>query len=1056
MKQLYVKRITFSFLFIIFLISFSSNNIFAQGTDASFSGRVKDEGSPDWLAGATVQIKNTNTGFTLSTVTSSSGEFSLKDLPLGGPYNVEINYTGYQPLLLKGFQLNLGDRIDMKTISLKRGAAQLQEVVVTGNSFMNRKDRLGAGYAVTGKDIQKLPTTTRNYTELAALSPLSKGGSIGGAKEGGTGFLLDGVTNRRTAFGGTVGGAFPVSMETVREFEILSNSYDVSNGRGSGGVIKAVTKSGTNQFHGTAWGFYSGNTLTGNKDINGKTIRNDYVVKQYGANFSGPIIKDKLHFFVNYDSYQNTAPYRAFDFNFEGTNQAEAEKNLSITKANLDRVVNILESDYGVPKVQQYGEISTKVVTNTVFARLDYSMNRKNNFTFRYNYQSFDDPRKKKTNGILSNQYKGYEQDNSFMLSWRNQISKTSYNDLKVSLIRNVRENRAIYTRTPEGEVEVSSTLEDGSAVKRSVDFGNQNWVPEKITSTSYQLVNNYNVRKGRYNLTFGTDNIFTNIKDQLTHNQQGKFYYRSIEDLENNTPWRFERKIPIGNAGGPVNPQLAELSVYGQMETNLRPGLTLAAGLRWDGTLLPAKPTYNALLEQEIGIRNDVAPFDANNIQPRLNLTWDINNTGKHIVKFGAGWFASQFTTQAFTMAHIDNGINFVNIDARGEDVPQANWPAYYQDFNNVPGEEYVKSLNLATPPAAVIALDKDLQTPVTFKTNLSYHTYLTHWLRVGAGLYYNRVNNNVIYTNINLTKNPAFTLASEGNRDIYVPASTIDGKDRADYLNSRVSDNFTTVLYYTNADWDATYKAVVLEAAAKIRDGMVSLSYTRSESKGGVDYNSGTPIDSRRVATSYWDYGRDAENWYADEDMRNKLVASVISPSFYGFNLSTTFILYQWNRFRATVNQDINGDRNNSDLAYIYDPNDPNTPADIRDGMISLLEKTSPEFKDYLMENMGKIAADNGGLMPWRHTWNMSLSKEIKITKEQKLQVRLDLFNVLNLFNYKWGGYEEIINTTLYNVKKYNAETNSYEYTVNQNAGTKRKVTTPFNMQVGLKYSF
>ncbi|HMF70219.1 MAG TPA: carboxypeptidase regulatory-like domain-containing protein, partial [Flavitalea sp.] len=786
----------FKIFLLAFLLSSVQMNSFAQGTDASFAGTVKDESNGELLSGATVQVKNTMTGFVTTTLTNMKGEFSLKDLPLGGPYHLQIEYTGYQILLLKGFQLNLGDRIDLKAISLKRGADELQEVTVTANNFMNRKDRLGAGYAVTGKDIQRLPTTTRNYTELASLSPLTKGGSIGGAKDGGTGFLIDGVTNRRTAFGGPVGGAFPVSLETVREFEIVSNSYDVTNGRGSGGVIKAVTKSGTNQFHGTAWGFYSGNTLTGNKDVNGKTIRNDYSVKQYGANFSGPIIKDKLHFFVNFDSYQNTAPFRSFDFDYEGSTLAAAEKNLSITKANLDKVVSILQSDYGVPQVQQYGEISTKVLTNTFFARFDYTMNKSNSLTFRYNYQSFDDPRKRKTNGILSNQYRGYEADNSFMLSWRSQISKTAYNDFKLSIIKNKRENRLMYPRSPEGEVEVSSVLEDGSAVKRSIDFGNQNWVPEVVASTSYQLINNYNVKKGKFNFTFGTDNIFTNIKDQLTHNQQGKFYYSSLNDLQNNTPWRFERKIPVGDGGGPVNPQVMEMSLYGQMETNLRPGLTFDAGLRWDGTLLPAKPKYNSLLEKELGIRNDVAPFDADNIQPRLNLTWDLNNTGKHIFKIGAGWFASQFTTQAFTMAHMDNGTNFVNIDARGADVPPANWPSYYQDFNNVPGEDYLKSLNLASPPAAVIAMDKHLQTPVTFKANLTYHTYLTSWLRVGGGLYYNRINNNVIYQNINLVKNPSFVLGSESGREIYVPSGTLNGKDRADYLNSRVSDQFTTVL--------------------------------------------------------------------------------------------------------------------------------------------------------------------------------------------------------------------------------------------------------------------
>lgn len=1028
----------------------------AQSTDAVFTGIIKDETTGEVLSGATIRATNTTTGFAAATVTNGKGEFLLKDMQLGGPYTLQINYIGYQPLLLRGYQLNLGDRVDIRSVSLKRGENVLQEVVVQPNSFANRKDRLGAGFAVTGKDIQRLPTTTRNYTELAALSPLTKGTSIGGAKGGGTGYLLDGVTNRRTVFGEPVGGAFPVSLETVREFEILSNSYDVTNGRGSGGVIKAVTKSGTNSFHGAAWGFYSGNKLTGNKDINGKTIRNDYTVAQYGASFSGPIIKNKLHFFVNFDHYENTAPYRAFDFDFEGGTLEEAEKNLSITKTNLDQVVSILENEYGVPKVQQYGEISTKVVTNTMFAKLDYKLNGRNTLTFRYNYQSFDDPRKKKANGILSNQYKGYEQDHSFLLSLRSQLTSTAYNDLKVSIIDNVRENRLIYARSPEGEVEVASTLTDGSTVKRSVDFGNQNWVPEVIASTSYQLVNNIGFRTGKYNLTFGTDNIFTQIRDKLTHNQQGKFYYRSIQDLDNNTPWRFERKIPIGDRGGPVKPQVLETSLYGQVETNLLPNLNIAAGLRWDATLLPEKPAYNALLEQELGIRNDVAPFDADNIQPRLNITWDINNNNKHIIKAGAGWFASQFTTQAFTMAHLDNGINFVTIDARGADVPEAKWQDYYSDFNTVPGEDYLESLNLPVPPAAVLLLDKNLETPMTFKANISYHTYITNWLRVGVGLYHNRINDNFIYQNINVKKDPAFLLASEANREIYVPESTINGKDRADYLNARRSDKFTTVLLYTNADWATTYNAIVLEAAARIKDGSFSLSYTHGKTKGGVDYNSGNAIDSRRVGNSYWNYGPDARNWYADEDMRHKIVASFISPTFYGFNISSTFMIYQWNRFRATINQDINGDRNNTDLAYIFDPNDPNTPADIRDGMLSLLEKTSPEFRDYLESNFGKIAPDNGGLMPWRHSWNMSVSKEFRIKGEQKIQLRADFFNMLNLFNHEWGGFEEIINTTLYNVKKYDSATKRYEYSVNQNAGTKRKSGTPFNLQVGIKYLF
>ena len=138
------------------LLLCSCSLTFAQSTDAVFTGIIKDESNGEVLAGATIRATNTTTGFSAATVTNNRGEFLLKDLPLGGPYSLQINYIGYQPILLKGYQLNLGDRVDVRSVSLKRGENVLQEVVVQPNSFANRKDRLGAGFAVTGKDIQRL------------------------------------------------------------------------------------------------------------------------------------------------------------------------------------------------------------------------------------------------------------------------------------------------------------------------------------------------------------------------------------------------------------------------------------------------------------------------------------------------------------------------------------------------------------------------------------------------------------------------------------------------------------------------------------------------------------------------------------------------------------------------------------------------------------------------------------------------------------------------------------------------------------------------------------
>src|SRR6185369_1120437 len=168
----------------------------------------------------------------------------------------------------------------------------------------NSVDRLGTGTAISGRSLQKIPLVTRNYTDLMALSPLANGASLAGAKAGGTGYMLDGVSNRRAHFSGITDAQFSISSETIREFEVSTNSYDVTNGRGSGGVVKAITKSGTNTLSGATWGYYGANSLAANKDVNGNHLTSKYQIKQAGAYLSGPIIKDKVHFLISYDQYR--------------------------------------------------------------------------------------------------------------------------------------------------------------------------------------------------------------------------------------------------------------------------------------------------------------------------------------------------------------------------------------------------------------------------------------------------------------------------------------------------------------------------------------------------------------------------------------------------------------------------------------------------------------------------------------------------------------------------------------------------------------------------------
>lgn len=1048
-----INRFTPLLLFLCIALSVS-----AQNAGSGISGFVFEEDNKA-AEGATITLINTTNGFTTATATNRKGYFTLTDLPVG-TYDIRVSAVGFQTTLLRNSVLNLGDRLVLHKIMLTHSANNIGEVKVQSTSFNNSVDRLGAATAVSGKALQKIPVATRNYTDLMYLSPVANGASIAGAKAGGTGYMLDGVSNRRAHFGGITDAAFSVSSETIREFEINTNSYDVTNGRGSGGVVKAITKSGTNTLQGSAWSYYGANSLAAHKDVNGNKLTSKYETLQTGALLSGPIIKDKLHFLVSFDRYSNTLPLRAYDFIYSGGTLLGGEKYYNISKANLDQIVTIMQKQMGFPVGQEYGTINIKQETVNATGKLDWNLNKKNLLTLKYNYLHFVDPNKLKSAGVLSTQYTGVEIQNAVLLGLRTEFSPRLTNDLKLNFSTYRKFLKYKYNQVPEGFVNVTSLLSDGvTSATTTVAFGNQNWVPERDASDVIQISDNLRYKTGNLNFVFGTDNNINHITDRLSHDQQGQFYYNSIEDMANNNPYRFNRKIPLNGGNNKVNVPLFELGFYAQVETNLRPNLNLVAGLRWDANIVGGKRTYNAQLDQDLGVRTDVKPFDAKNIQPRVNLTWDINNNGRDILKWGAGLFASELTTQPITFSQIDNGVDYRQIDIR-TNVPVPDWKAYQSNFNLVPGKDYYNTLT-TKQPATVLVLDKHLKNPLTFKTNVSYYHYFNNWFRMGASLYYNTTWDNFYLYDINLKRTPEF-VTNEG-REVYVPASTLTGTSSATYLpilaNSRISANFNQVRMFTNAKWNSKYVGAVIEAAAQImKDGSFSLSYARSKSTGTPPYDNGDPRNANfSVAGSYSGYSNYGKNWYSDGDQKNKIVALFLSPSFCGFSISSSFQAYQNARFSAYVNRDIIGESNDgTNLAYIYDPNDAKTPENIRTGMQTLLGKTSPEFRKYLQDNFGKFAPYNGGLMPWRTQWNMSIAKEFKIYKTQRLSFRCDVFNVLNLLNYKWGGYSQITNTNLYNVTGFDQSTQSFTYDVNASAGTKTKTANYYSVQFGVKYAF
>ncbi len=286
---------------LIFMVLFNCTGLLlAQDNKAIISGIVTDE-TKMGVIGAAVQIKNESTGFSTGSITNENGEYTIKQLPLGGPYSITVSYVGYGDQKRTGYTLNQGDvvRIDFQ---MKEESVTLETVEVVANSLKNTIPTTGSATSVTERDLAKLPVNGRNFTSLVDLSPLSTGSSLSGQLASSTNYTIDGMTAKNPTSGGSTtsrnGVPYAISMEAIREFKVVTNQYDVTNGRAGGGTVSTVTKSGTNTFKGSAFTFARANWLSSPYDIRGNKRNNDFSTYQFGASLSGAIVKDRAHFFI--------------------------------------------------------------------------------------------------------------------------------------------------------------------------------------------------------------------------------------------------------------------------------------------------------------------------------------------------------------------------------------------------------------------------------------------------------------------------------------------------------------------------------------------------------------------------------------------------------------------------------------------------------------------------------------------------------------------------------------------------------------------------------------
>ncbi len=1050
----------------LFLLLFAALLIFtietkAQSTDASIAGTVTDNKGAA-LPGVAISIRNESTGFQSSATTNIEGKYFFKQLPLGKPYTVRASFIGFGTQVKNELSLNLGDQLTVN-FKLNESSTDLNEVVISGNAINSRIDRLGSSTAITAQTIQQIPAQNRSFTNLSSLAPTTNGGNIGSQRFSSTNYLIDGVSARNNLSSGEIGrGPFSLSIEAIREFEVITNVYDVSQGRQGGGAISAVTKSGTNEFTATVFDYYRSDFLASPFDIRGNKREQQFTTNQYGFSVGGPIIKDKLHFFAALDRQDQAQPLFIADIRDD-----EDANTLRISRGALDSLLNIGRTKYGISNSQQVGEFGLKTLANTFFARLDWQINDKNRLTLRNNYTDWVDPNSNNDNSQI-NLFEVYgdfkSSENSTLASLRTQFKPNLLNELKIQYqhaTRNYVPNSQLpAANIPRGIVTVRSTLPNGTLGNTQVQFGGQRFTPEDNLENQVQLVNTTYWTKGKYNFTFGTDNTLTYLDTYVSNEQNGRFVFNSLSDFDNLNPSRYAREVPLQGVPS-VQQYVLNASVFGQVQFVPFKNVDASFGLRYDVTSYLTAADYNAVVEQNLGFRTDENPTDWNNIQPRLQLTWDVKGKKTDIVRFGAGVFSANPITYAQVNNIQNSGTNVAAIDvtrpANGgvNLVPVPNFPAYRNDPSTAPG------LINGVPTVSTINFNNDnLQMPTIYKANLSYNRLFADWLRLGVNFLYSNTQNNYVYLDRNLVDQPYFTLSNEANRAVFVPANTIGANGITNNVLGRKTQAVGRTLEFTNGAKLEQY-AMIFDADFRfLKDGYFNLSYTFNDAKDNTSYNGNVANTStfRPIKSDPRDL---SEINYSDAQFRHKVVLFGSAPSFKGFVFSGRFSGLGGTRYSLLVDADINGDfvggpGTDNDLAFIFDPNNPATPADVRASMEKILNNPDNRAKDYIRESIGKIADRNGGKNPFSGIFDVRLAKTFKTFKKQSFTLSVDVFNFANLLNKEWGVNYNLGNQSLLFVNGFNQQTRQYTYRVNENVGITQPNGTPYQIQLGGRYSF
>jgi hypothetical protein len=983
----------------------------AQVSTGSFSGTVADEQGKG-MTGVQVQAINRTTGARSGTLTNEAGRYYISALETGGPYTISLRRIGFAPRDTNNLFVSLGENLRVD-FSLKAQATRLEglNIVATTSGAIMSQSHTGVETTITDSAIARLPTLNRNFTDFVAITPQvsSKGPGLSGGGQNNryNAVQIDGAV-ANDLFGlsstlqpGGLANAKQISLEAIKEYQVLLSPFDIRQGNFTGFLVNAVTKSGSNEFHST--GTYSTRNEKLERDVS--YLRSSpFKQSQEGFWFGGPIIKDKLLFSVAPEFQQqespNTGPYVGQPTNIT--------TKPPVTQAAVDSLVSILKGKYGFADPGTAGVIKTNNPLTNVFARIDLiNLPANSRLVARYNYvsakQDVAGTRSSSRLALTNNGYTITDATNSGTAQLFSTFGNGSSNELTAGYT-NISDVRAVPLQAPFVLISrVTSSAGGTGQISAGTENSSQgNELGQKIL----EFTDNYTYPWGAHRFTIGTQNKFYTVRNLFSQNSLGNFTFGTLDSLMNDTPSSATLGIKLDNTDGAAHFTARSLAGYIEDEWLATSRLNIVAGVRLDLLGLTSKPSTNpTILASSLGINTANVPQNIPQWAPRIGFNWDVTGDQVNQIRGGSGIFVGNPAFVWLSNLFGNSGVNgFANLSCTNFNTAPAMENAGQPTPTNCRGAT-------GAPAITVNTTDPNLKFPETWRSSFGYDRRLP-WNMIGTieGLYTRQVQN-FYYQNIGLVKDPIGT--DRNGRSIYGDIASATANPLP-VRPAGVTGDVINIANQSTHDYSYSLTEQLVKRFSNNFEGQVAYTYSRSYDVWDV---------TSSVAFSNWQFGRslsgreDAQDLAPSKwDAPHRLVVSgeYTFPTKTGVSL--TWIGESGVPFEYVYGSDMNGDNSASnDLLYV--PKNAHDTTEVRfvtNGSGANAQSPAQQadaldkfITDHpcLNSQRGTIMQRNSCRTPWDKVVNLSARQTLPTVQGKNFILQLDIFNFLNLLNKNWG---------------------------------------------------